>query len=367
MNEPNATKKLAQGLSPGQRFPRGFLVTWYRAWNLEWKLKRLSSDLSTDWVPQDPILVGYLSHIEAERGVSPYTTRNYRLAFREFVSWHEKLRNTSPEWLTLTREDFRAYLRFLGDRQAGGNPPLGRATIQLRFSALRSLYRWLMRTGRASRNPLRGITLPKQAKRLPRFLTQEQTSTLLQAPAQEWEAMPQKVRTPRAELEFIRDAAVLELIYSSGLRISEVCGLRVEDVDLSNGILRVRGKGKKERQTPVGGPAIAALKRYWEARVVPLDPPSPVFLSASGPEPAALKPAVVQSRLKTYLARAGLDPKLTPHKLRHSFATHLLDEGADLRSVQELLGHAHLATTQIYTHVTTERLKRVYNDAHPRA
>ncbi len=318
-------------------------------------------------MPQDPILLGYLSHIEAERGVSPYTTRNYRLAFREFVRWHEGLRKSSPDWLNLTREDFRAYLRFLGDRREGKPAALGRATIQLRFSALRSLYRWLMRSGRASRNPLRGITLPKQPKRLPRFLTQEQTETLLQAPSQEWDAMPQKARTPHAERAFIRDAAVLELIYSSGLRISEVCGLRVEDVDLSSGVLRVRGKGKKERQTPVGGPAIAALRRYWDARVVPLDPTSPVFLSAEDSEAAALKPSVVQVRLKTYLARAGLDPKLTPHKLRHSFATHLLDEGADLRSVQELLGHAHLATTQIYTHVTTERLKRVYNDAHPRA
>lgn len=179
--------------------------------------------------------------------------------------------------------------------------------------------------------------------------------------------MPQKARTPHAERAFIRDAAVLELIYSSGLRISEVCGLRVEDVDLSSGVLRVRGKGKKERQTPVGGPAIAALRRYWDARVVPLDPTSPVFLSAEDSEAAALKPSVVQVRLKTYLARAGLDPKLTPHKLRHSFATHLLDEGADLRSVQELLGHASIRTTEVYTRLDGDALVALHKARHPRA
>jgi integrase/recombinase XerC len=168
------------------------------------------------------------------------------------------------------------------------------------------------------------------------------------------------------ELLCFRDEALLETIYSCGLRISELCGLKVEDLDCKEKLVRVRGKGKKERLLPIGEHALAAIDRYWSA--LPCRPigSEPAFFS----NPKKSKPLYardLQLRLKKYLAAAGLDPQLTPHKLRHSYATHLLDAGADLRSVQELLGHAHLATTQVYTHLTTERLKRVSNQAHPRA
>jgi integrase/recombinase XerC len=163
-----------------------------------------------------------------------------------------------------------------------------------------------------------------------------------------------------------RDVAILETIYSCGLRISELCGLRAEDVDEREQLVRVRGKGKKERQVPVGEAALRVIRRYWEAAgFMPLAA-EPVFRArADSPKPVTAQ--TVQKNLKRYLAAAGLDPAITPHKLRHSFATHLLDAGADLRSVQELLGHRHLATTQVYTHVSTERLKKAYESAHPRA
>jgi site-specific recombinase XerD len=159
---------------------------------------------------------------------------------------------------------------------------------------------------------------------------------------------------------------VLETIYSCGLRISELCGLVAQDIDWHERVVRVRGKGKKERLLPIGDPALEAIKDYWS--LLPQIPAgeAPVFLT-SAKKRTPVSPRHMQLRLKKYLAVAGLDPHLTPHKLRHSYATHLLDGGADLRSVQELLGHAHLVTTQIYTHLTTERLKRAYDAAHPRA
>ena len=160
--------------------------------------------------------------------------------------------------------------------------------------------------------------------------------------------------------------AILETIYSCGLRVSELCDLRTEDVDRGERLVRVRGKGQKERQVPIGEPALTAIDRYWKTLPFTPDKRSPVFFAKIARR-SAMNPRLVQLRLKHYLATAGLDPALTPHKLRHSYATHLLDAGADLRSVQELLGHAHLATTQIYTHLSTERLKKAYDAAHPRA
>jgi len=164
----------------------------------------------------------------------------------------------------------------------------------------------------------------------------------------------------------LRDVAVLETIYSCGLRVSELCGLRVDDINFTEQIIRVRGKGKKERLVPVGEPALRALQSYWDSLLAPPGAAQPVFC-ADTKKRSPLNRNQLARRLKNYLVIAGLDPALTPHKLRHSYATHLLDAGADLRSVQELLGHAHLLTTQVYTHVTTERLKKAYDAAHPRA
>ena len=225
-----------------------------------------------------------------------------------------------------------------------------------------------MRHGVVENLPIKNLSLPKIEKRLPKFLTIQQMADLLQAPAKLLESQKQKKgpgRPVSAEV-CLRDIAVLETIYSCGLRVSELCGLRLEDINFSEQIIRVRGKGKKERLVPVGEPALQAIQNYWNVLMEPPAGAQPVFC-ADTKRRAPLSPLQLARRLKNYLAVAGLDPALTPHKLRHSYATHLLDAGADLRSVQELLGHAHLITTQVYTHVTTERLKKAYDAAHPRA
>jgi integrase/recombinase XerC len=281
-------------------------------------------------------------------------------------------------------------LRFLGRHN------LGRAAIQLRFSGLRTFYKFLMRQGSVSVSPIKNISLPKPGKRLPQFLTPKQTEELLEEPARKllremnYPERPQDQMALKEEpsdrskpgqtakpsdvagqgrnvrLKLLRDIAILETIYSCGLRISEAAGLMAADLDLHERLVRVRGKGKKERVVPIGEKAVSAIQQYWRLLGdVPAAYQS-VFLSGPGKRgPFCVR--TLQLRLKKYLAIAGLDPALTPHKLRHSYATHLLDAGADLRTVQELLGHAHLVTTQVYTHVTTDRLKRAYDAAHPRA
>jgi len=316
----------------------------------------------------DEWLAKFLQHLATDRGASEYTQRNYRQGLLEFKGWHQAERQQAPNWAALERDDFRSYVRFLGRQK------LGRAAIQLRFSALRTFYRFLIRHGVLAASPIRNLALPKQGRRLPKFLTAQQMLDLLEAPlkllpagGESASAAAGRRRSRQAAaVACRRDVAVLETIYSCGLRISELCGLRVDDIDWSERLIRVRGKGRKERQVPVGEPALAAIKSYWELLGLPPAGDSPVFLGR--PKKAApVSARLLQLRLKKYLAIAGLDPRLTPHKLRHSYATHLLDAGADLRSVQELLGHAHLVTTQVYTHLSTERLKRAYDQAHPRA
>jgi site-specific recombinase XerD len=305
----------------------------------------------------------FLLHLPADRAASGYTARNYRQALEEFTRWHQTERSGIPVWASLTRDDFRAYLRYLGREN------FARAVIRLRFSALRSFYKFLVRRGVIPSTPIKNITLPKLERRLPRFLTADQMNALLNAPFTEFAELSQAAKAEGRELDrtvYFRDSAILETIYSCGLRISELCGLKVEDIDMAERLVRVRGKGKKERLTPIGDHALHAIETYWLTLPGIPERHEPIFWS-TGSTPRPVAPCVIQSRLKTYLARAGLDPKITPHKLRHSYATHLLDRGADLRSVQELLGHAHLATTQVYTHVTVERLKKAYDSAHPRA
>jgi site-specific recombinase XerD len=303
----------------------------------------------------------FLTHLATDRGASIYTQRNYRDALLEFSRWHHDERKHPPAWDTLQRDDFRAYLRFLGRNN------LGRAAIRLRFSALRSFYKFLIRHGALSVSPIKNIALPKLEKRLPKYLTANQITDLLLAPMKPLEEKKEKGRgRPVTAAICFRDVAVLETIYSCGLRVSELCGLRAEDIDWAEQLVRVRGKGKKERLVPIGEPALQAIRNYWTLLPSPPSGQAPVFLSEKK-QPTPIAPYILQVRLKKHLATAGLDPSLTPHKLRHSYATHLLDAGADLRSVQELLGHAHLVTTQVYTHLTTERLKKAYDAAHPRA
>jgi integrase/recombinase XerC len=311
----------------------------------------------------DPLVAKFLEHVAIDRGLSIYTQRNYTHALREFAAWQREVRGGNVGWAKLERDDFRAFLRALGRHN------LGRAAIQLRFSALRSFYKFLIRHGAVSASPIKNLSMPKLDRRLPRFLTAEQMEALLDAPLK---SLPKgeldsesAISRERIAIAY-RDRAVLETIYSCGLRISELCGLNVEDLDQAQELVRIRGKGQKERQVPISDLAIRAIKEYWNFLTPPPAGCEAVF-SVGLAGSARVSPRLLQLRLKKHLAVAGLDPEITPHKLRHSYATHLLDAGADLRSVQELLGHAHLVTTQVYTHLTTERLKKAYNAAHPRA
>lgn len=307
--------------------------------------------------PADPLAIRFLQYL-ASKGGSEYTERNYRQALREFAAWSKERHAGGPDWAGKSRDNFRDFLRTLGRNR------LSRAAVRLRFSALRSFYKFLVREGVINASPIRNISLPKLEKRVPRFLTVEQFKALAKAPAEELERAAKNKKVDATV--FFRDAAILEVIYSCGLRVSELCGLRAGDLDWPQELARVRGKGKKERLVPIGEPALDGIKVFWKHAGYSPSPEMPVFFGR-GKRAARLSPRSVQVRLKKYLRAAGLDPKLSPHKLRHSFATHLLDAGADLRSVQELLGHAHLVTTQVYTHITTERLKRTYDAAHPRA
>jgi integrase/recombinase XerC len=314
---------------------------------------------SASATPKDRDVEAFLTQLEQGRGVSPLTVRNYRQALLEFKSGLP-----DKPWWDLAPADFRNYLYRLA---RGGK--LGPGSIRLRFAALRTFYRHALREGHVKMNPVADLTLPKLPRRLPVFLNRDQVAALLDAPRQMWNAGEKKKAqggkrgAGRAgqNWQMLRDTAWLELFYSAGLRLAELAGLKRDDVDLRQGVVRVLGKGRKERLCPLGGPAVRALEAYLDA--CPFEDRA-LFVSERG---TPLHPRTIQLALKRYLAAAGLDAKLTPHKLRHTFATHLLDHGADLRSVQELLGHSQLTTTQIYTSVSVERLKKVYDNAHPRA
>jgi integrase/recombinase XerC len=299
----------------------------------------------------DPAVTEFLEQIEQGRGASPHTLRNYRQALLEFKAGHQ-----GRSWWDLKPADFKAYLYRLAREQK-----LGPSTVRLRFAALRTFYKHALREGKIQSNPAAGLTLPKLARRLPVFLNQQQVLALLDAPGLLWKKQRKSGRQGSVSWQILRDTAWLELFYSTGLRLSELVNLQRRDVDLHQGTARVLGKGRKERLCPLGAPAIRALETYLDACPFEVDA---LFVSGQG---RPLNGRTIQLGLKRYLAFAGLDVHLTPHKLRHSFATHLLDQGADLRSVQELLGHSQVTTTQIYASVSVERLKRVYDRAHPRA
>jgi integrase/recombinase XerC len=308
----------------------------------------------------DARVTEFLEHLRSERDTSRYTVRNYAHALSRFGEWCRQQTPRPNLWTGIRREDLRFYLRHLG-RQG-----LSPAAIRLQFSALRTFFRYLLSRGFIRSLPVRDLALPRRPRRLVRYLSVEQMLALLAAPARQKPPGNRRPGRPPDSSVASRDTAVLETIYSCGLRISELCGLRAEDLDLRDAAVRVRGKGRKERILPIGQHALIAIRTYWSAlRALPA-PQQPVFWRAHD-DPRPLPPRTLQHRLKGYLLAAGLDPELTPHKLRHSFATHLLDSGADLRSVQELLGHSRLGTTQVYTHVTTERLRQAYHQAHPRA
>lgn len=290
---------------------------------------------------RNPAIDRFLRYLEVERNASEHTCRNYRddlLRFFRFLG-QRRLRAVSPL-------DIR---RFLAEESTHAYTT---RTLARRLSCLRSFFRFCCREGALKQNPAAVVPTPRQERKLPQFLDEQQAVRLLEAPpADRWQAL--------------RDRAILETLYSTGMRVSELVGLNLEDVDGISGTVIVRGKGKRERLCPIGKIALAAVHRYLAKRPKKrLKVAYALFVSQKG---SRLTVRQVDRLLQRYVKAAQLPVPITPHGLRHTFATHLLDRGADLRSVQELLGHQSLSTTQLYTHITPQRLKKVYDQAHPRA
>jgi len=318
----------------------------------------------------DPELSRFLRYLQAEKDASRHTLANYRMDVLQFARRHWGTEAVPPYvWAEVDRFAAR---RFLVGFQKDECAP---TTTARKASSLRSFFRFLEREGRVKRNPFVGVAVPRRDRRLPNVLSVAEMTRLLAAPARLAAARPDPPDQPDGERMLrayaaSRDTAILELLYSAGVRINECTSLDLGRVDLLSGVIRVLGKGKKERLCPLGAPAVRALRRMLEQRsaLQRADMFSAaekaLFLNRRG---GRLTPRSVERMMKECLHEAGLNPRLSPHALRHSFATHLLNAGADLRSVQELLGHASLSTTQIYAHVSIEKMKEVYRNAHPRA
>jgi len=292
------------------------------------------------------LLVKYTKYLEIERGLSPYTVRNYTTDIQGFLDFLSQNKVTSLD--NVDRLVMRRYLGLLHGQKTS------RISISRKLSALRSFYRFLKRENLVSSDPAASLSAPKLEQRLPTFLTQDEVLKLIQSP-------------DTSAIVGIRDRAILELLYAAGLRLSEVTNLNVGDLDLNSRQIRAWGKGSKERMVLIGKPAAEALKRYLRqsrTRLLGKKSTQALFLNRFGERIAERR---IQYIIKKYARQAGLDMRVYPHMLRHTFATHMLDGGADLRAVQELLGHARLATTQIYTHVSQNQIRRTYLAAHPRS
>ena len=292
----------------------------------------------------------FLQYLEVERNATALTVKSYRedlVALADYLT--EAHAGSCPGPGAIDVLDLRGYVAAL--HEAG----YAQTTIARRLASMRGFFRFGQREGWTSTNPAKPLRNPRKSRSLPHVLSSDDVGRLLAAP-------------PANEPAGLRDRAILETVYSAGLRVSEVVGLSESDLDFAAGIVRVRGKGRKERLAPIGSYAVRALRRWLGARELsprePAGPKAPVFVSKLG---RRLSTRGVARMLEKYLRQTGLDRRTTPHSLRHSFATHLLDRGADIRSVQELLGHKSLVTTQIYTHVSTAGLREVYRRAHPRA
>ena len=290
----------------------------------------------------------FLRYLSVERNASPHTLLNYRLDLAQFFAFlkQDRIKDMHERIKDVTSLDIR---RFVASLSASG---ASKRSVARKLSCVRSFFRFLCREGTLENSPAAAIPAPRLDKRLPSFLDERQMLRLLETPdAKSWQGL--------------RDRAILELFYSTGMRVSELAGLNHEDVDEFSDVAIVRGKGKKERLCPIGKEAMRAIRRYSEARPTKhLRAPHAVFISQ---KKTRLTVRQIDRLLVKYVRLAQLPATISPHSLRHTFATHLLDRGADLRSVQELLGHASLSTTQIYTHVTPQRLKKVYDKSHPRA
>ncbi len=318
----------------------------------------------------------FFEHLEKERNYSSHTLRSYRTDIRQFC-WFLVLKDSAdsgdidPQELRAPRSaveiplssppsdklgrrlleikpaDVRSYLAALSRLD------YSKSTTARKLASLRSLYNFFVRRGILELSPVSSVRTPRLEKRLPKYLDTEQVNQLLEAPDTDtWLGA--------------RDKAIMETIYSSGLRVSEAVGMNIEDVDSARGTARIRGKGKKERMVPLGSYAVKAIREYisMNAECMGRRKHGPLFINRSG---TRITDRSVRRKMDNYLKRAGITADISPHALRHSFATHMLNAGADLRSVQEMLGHENLSTTQIYTHLTTSRLQKVYSDAHPMA
>lgn len=303
----------------------------------------------------DRFIDKFLNYLKVEKNMSSHTVLNYAVDLKDFTKFFgDEAGINSVDYLTLRK--------FLAELKAKN---YSKRTVARKLACLRSFFRFLYREGHVKSNSMLGISTPKLDKKLPVFLDENEVSKLLDSPDEK-------------EASGLRDKAMLETIYSSGLRVSELVGLNADNIDFIGGALKIFGKGKKERLVPIGDRALRWIKRYLEKRPAcrqgrgdaktagasGLAARQAVFLNKSG---ARITGISVRRIMEKYIHIASLRQDVSPHTLRHSFATHLLNRGADLRSVQELLGHMNLSTTQIYTHVTSERLKNVYDKAHPRA
>lgn len=301
-------------------------------------------------------LYPFVEYLSAERRYSRYTVRNYTQAVEDFFRWldEQSLLETVFPAEKIEPPDRRTVRDFVIE----STRRFDRRTLHNHVSGLRAFFRFWLQRGAVVRNPFVGVPLPKLEKKLPRFLTEEQVTRLLDAPMRLLE------NESIDAFSAWRDRMAMELLYGGGLRVSEAVALNYGDIDLETGVARVVGKGRKERVCPLGTIATAVIKKFRTEFATDTDRNAPVLATRNG---GRMQVRAVQLMLKRYLALTDLPSDLTPHKLRHSYATHLLNSGADLRVVQELLGHASLNTTQIYTHVSMARLKEVYAKAHPRA
>jgi len=281
----------------------------------------------------------FLAHLRVERRMSAHTLDAYRRDLMALASWAE---HEGGDVASLHAEQLRAFVA--AEHRRGLSPK----SLQRRLSACRSFYAWLVKQGRIAASPAASIRSPKAPRKLPQVLDPDEAKALVEVPTD-------------APLG-LRDRALLELFYSSGLRLSELCALRWRDLDLSDALVNVLGKGNKQRSVPLGSHARAALAQWRQSTGAAND--APVFPGRGG---GAITPRAVQLRMRQLAQQQGLFKRVHPHLLRHSFASHILESSGDLRGVQELLGHADIATTQIYTHLDYQHLAKVYDSAHPRA
>ena len=306
---------------------------------------------------QNDFIRQFIHYLSAEKNASPHTCRCYERDLKEFENFLKSQgADFSPsgklEWEKVDRIVIRKYLSVLHRKNK-------KSSIARKISTLRSFFRYLVREKLVSSNPAKAVSTPKVEKTLPATLTVDEAFRLMESP----DRPLKKVTEAEAKKSALRDRAILELLYSSGLRVGELVGLNLKHLDLHLGIVRVMGKGRKERIVPVGNKAMEALKVYLDRRGDP-GGEAPLFVNMRG---GRLTSRSVGRLIKKYTRASGIVRKVSPHSLRHSFATHLLDGGADIREIQEMLGHASLSTTQRYIHLSPGKLMEVYDKAHPRS